>query len=251
MRTLISSLLFCATPFVFGQLEPLSQVVEKALEDPGKEAVEDVIRSLRRDQYAQVTPQLRLLFDRLSNKADRQNLALKLLKRTGQSEYFDEIAGYAQKVLTLGLPMSYVLGADGKPDRGNRNPAFDDWCLDRQIERSRCAQMVLDGGHDIALLAQTRDRRAIPLLRKALESEEPGIVVIATGGLAALKDTESIPQIAANLKRLPPDPLALTLIYLGDMDDPRVAPLIEAFVPDASRRRAILAEIANRRTPQK
>ena len=234
-----------------GQQETVDELVAKALQAPTDErAVAEAVAALNRNPYRLDTvPSFQELFLKLTGKKPRQFLALALLKAGQKDEiYFEELARYARAAIASDAPESVEYDKEGNSIKDHLNPAFLRWCEDNQLLPQDCKQAVTPHGFDVLLLGQTKDRRAVPILRKALTVANGGIVWAAVQGLAGMNDTASIPLIASSIKRFPPKIAPLIAAAMVDFDDPRVGPLLDHFVTDTKWRQELDESIRKRKT---
>jgi HEAT repeat protein len=234
-----------------GQQESVEELVAKALQNPADQGVVfHAVGALRKNPNPRVIPAFQELFSKLEEKRSRQVLALGLL-RIGQKDeaYFDELAKYARAAIASTAPLAIELDKDGNPITDHLNPAFVQWCNDNQLLLEPCKRTVSSYGIDVLLLAQAKDRRAVPLLRQALAVTDPAIVNGAVMGLAWLNDVESIPLIASNLRRSPPKLAALIAAAMVDFNDPRISPVLDRFVTDPAWRKDLAESTKQRQAP--
>jgi HEAT repeat protein len=233
-----------------GQQE-VGELVAKALQNPAdEEVVMRAIVSLKNPTA--MIPAYRELFTVLTEKRLRQRLALALLG-AGQKDdaYFGELAKYAQAAVASVAPNPFEKTVDGSDIKDHVNPAFIRWCEDNHAQLSDCGKTVMEYGPDVVMLAYAKDPRAVPILRQALNTDNVGVIDSAVRGLAWLKDTDSIPLIAQNLRRFPPTLSALIASALADFDDPRAGPLLDRFVTDPRWRQELEDTIRKRQTGQR
>ncbi len=87
---------------------------------------------------------------------------------------------------------------------------------------------VLPAG--IGFLAQTMDKRAIPILRQALLSHNYMVEIVAANGLAKLQDKDSVPLIIEACRHAPSDAanvIAESLVYF---DDPNAQNAVDTYL---------------------
>jgi HEAT repeat protein len=159
--------------------------------------------------------------------------------------YFDEIASYALASISSAMPPLYMYDTEGN-DARDPNPALVSWCTKNHREIAECMTAAMAAAAGVMLLGETKDSRAVPILRQALPSQNHEIVEFAVGGLVSLRDTDSIPLIAENVQRFPPKLAASIAAHLADFDDPRVGPLLDRFVTDPKQRKDLEEKIRNR-----
>lgn len=234
-----------------GQQEADELVANALQHSTDEDIVMRAIASLK-NPAPETIPAFRELFTKLTQKRLRQRLALALLV-AGQKDdtYFDELAKYAQAAIASTAPNPFEQSADGSDIKGKLNPAFIRWCEANHAQLPDCGKMVAEYAPDVLMLTYAKDSRAIPLLRQALTTDNVGIVKTAVHGLAWLKNTDSIPLIAQQLRRFPSTLSALIASALADFDDPRVGPLLDRFVTDPRWRQELEDTIRKRQASQK
>jgi hypothetical protein len=121
---------------------------------------------------------------------ERHRIAAALLGRAGnESEYWNELSEHAADAIRF----AYV---DYKP-----TAEFAQWCVSRSVAPNDYRLMTID-----ALMAAAPDRRARPLLVKALESPDPELVDLGLYSLAFHHPDESLlPAIERALEHHPED----------------------------------------------
>jgi hypothetical protein len=83
----------------------------------------------------------------------------------------------------------------------------------------------------VMLLGQTGDPRAVPLLRRALQSHNSFIVLNAAMGLAQIQDKDSIPLLIDTSRRLPPGLATVVARSLVYFDDPQAQSAVDTYMP--------------------
>jgi HEAT repeat protein len=128
-------------------------------------------------------------------------------------------------------PFPSGFGADGKMAPG-LSPQFIAWAKAHGLTTEAAADLAT---HDlpgkVLLLAETGDRRAIPLLRRALSSPNFMIQGYGTQGLADLQDKASIPFIIAACRNAPEEVASALSEFLAEFDDPVAQRAAKEFPP--------------------
>ena len=153
----------------------------------------------------QAIPSLEKKFEGEVNLNDKAEYAAALVKlQDGKPLYWNYLSERAEDVLKDTLPLSAIFDADGQ-QRATRSEAFGQWASRQQLASGDALEKgtILDPTL-FALLASTRDRRAIPLLERALSSDNYLLHVGASIGLVELDDPDAISRIPSVLKRDPP-----------------------------------------------
>ncbi|MBC8166167.1 MAG: hypothetical protein H7Y20_09880 [Bryobacteraceae bacterium] len=172
-----------------------------------------------------------------------QVLAVYLINAGAKDDaYFEELAKYARKAIEENPPVFWVSDAAGNYDPKTYDPAFLNWCSERNLEASACMKRATAYGIDLEYLRHSKDRRAIPIFRTALGLHSDALVSCAVGALAELNDVVSIPIIARMCARFSPR-RALGIGYFAvGFKDSSVQSVFDACVADREERNAIRAE---------
>lgn len=135
---------------------------------------------------------------------ERHRIAAALLGRAGNDrEYWNELSEHAAEAIRF----AYV---EDEPTE-----EFVQWCASRSVEPNDYRLMTLD-----ALSVAAPDRRARPLLVKALESPDHEIVDLGLASLALHHPDESLlPAIEKTLEHLPEDAGDLAYYLLAFRSD--------------------------------
>lgn len=231
-----------------GQSAP-GELLDEALRRPDDQrTVELAISAHSKTNDPVAISKLRTVFRTSSQKKLRQELAV-LLTNVGQreDEMFQELLKYAEEAVTTDAPLPFFMDANGNAIKGEIPLEFTNWCKVHDLEIDPCMQKVLGYSMDVYYLAIVKDRRAVPVLRRGLESANSATVSFSVIGLAELGDNESIPVIASNIRRLRPLQRTIVASELARFDDPRVSSLLDEFVRDPQWRRDIDESIQKRR----
>jgi hypothetical protein len=125
--------------------------------------------------------------------------------------------------------------------------AFTNWCEAHQLKLDVCLITIVDQGADVLYLTYLKDRRAIPIFRQGLASDNHGVVMESGLGLALLNDTDSISLIAAAIRRFRPIQQALIADHsLAQYNDPRAWLLLDEFIKDPKWRQEVDDSIRKR-----
>jgi len=173
----------------------------------------NVITSVMESRDPSFLPALRKAFEETSEKSAKQVIASTLIKLGDPaSEYFDYLAQFALQAVTSLAPSALVYDAEGRSVRGKISPEFELWCQANGLDPvQEAGKQIWTYGNDVFELAQTRDRRAIGILRQGLDSNNRLIVQITAEGLASLQDTVSVQRIIAVTDRIPTDEMRAIL----------------------------------------
>lgn len=128
-----------------------------------------------------------------------------------------------------------LLDVDAKGKSNGLSPKFVAWAVAHNLspgEAAENAEYIIPG--EVAMLGLTGDRRAIPLLRRALQSPNYFIEVQAANALAQLGDKSSIPLIISACKQAPADAASLLAEALVYFDDQSAQSAVDAYIPKDS-----------------
>jgi hypothetical protein len=177
----------------------------------------------------QAIPSLKEWFGRSQDEEMKAELASALVRlRDPDNTYWDFLLQLAKPALESDAPSP--LGGS-KENRGVP-PQFDAWAKAHKLSVEEAAAAVLELPVKLVPLAKTGDPRAIPLLRKALQSPNILIQTAAATGLAKAQDKGAVPLIIEACKKAPTDFahfLADSLIYF---DDPQAQSEFHHYFPD-------------------
>jgi len=141
------------------------------------------------------------------------------------SSYWDFLVN--QATLAIQSPNPTLFDADGQQVRGRTSSQFTAWAKTNKIPPD--AVYLLPAL--VAMLGETGDSRAIPLLRQGLSSPNPFIQAAAARGLANVHDTDSIPLIIDACRKAPDwgaAAIARSLVYF---DDPAAQSAVDTYIP--------------------
>lgn len=135
--------------------------------------------------------------------------------------YWSYLADNAMAVLTSDAPGPFTFDSQGNV--AGQSPALEAWAKahNTSVEVAFTnAQYIWPSR--LLLIAATGDRRAIPILRKAMSSANPIIQTAAARGLAEFQDKDSVPLITDSLKRAPKQVAEALAESLAYFDDPQI-----------------------------
>lgn len=154
------------------------------------------------------------------------------------NSYWNFLVQFATPAVETDAPDFLTYDTDGKVGPGP-SPAFLAWAKAHNVSPESVAQDGFSAAEEqlygfpgrVMLLGATGDRRAIPLLRRALLSPNHLIGAAAAMGLAEIQDKESIPYIVGACERAPTgaaSSIAEALVYF---DDPEAQGAVDTYVP--------------------
>jgi len=212
---------------------------------PGVGQVPDVLDRLKQDTDASTydvevaartgrvdaIPILKEKFLRTQNTFDKAKIAEALVKLGDTDQtYWDFLVGTATLAVESDAPN--VMDVDAKGKSSGLSPKFAAWAAAHNLspnEAAENAEYFLPG--EVAMLGLTGDRRAIPLLRQALQSPNYFIEAQAANGLAQLGDESSIPLIVSACKEAPAEVASVLAHALVYFDDPQAQRAVDTYIP--------------------
>jgi hypothetical protein len=160
-------------------------------------------------------------------------IARKLIKLGNNDEvYWNYLAGVAREALDSDIPDWFAYDENGKAIKGKISPEFEAWAKAQKTSGGPWAEDQFYGPMlPLGLLASTGDPRAVPLLRSGLLARNYLIEAASAGGLAELRDKDSIPLIVEACKRAPADDAGAIAMALLQFNDPEAQDAAEPFLP--------------------
>jgi HEAT repeat protein len=242
-------LAFVFTSALLQAQAPSDELLAKAPQNPNDENVVDqAISAFHNTKDPATLSKLRDLFQAITVRPLRRNFAAFMFGTLGQKDdlYFDALAKYAQESVTSDAPLWYLYDPEGNAIRSEPTLAFTNWCERHQLKLEVCLITVAEEGVDVAVLAGIKDRRAIPIFRQGLTSEDLGVVSASTLGLALLNEWDSIPLIATAIRRFRPIQQRLIASRLAQYNDPGAWLLLDEFIKDPKWRQEVDNSIRKR-----
>jgi hypothetical protein len=212
---------------------------------PGGGQVPDVLDRLKQDTddptydvevaahtgRVDAIPILKAKFVRSQNTFDKAKIAEALVKLGDTDQtYWDFLVGTATLAVESDAPN--VLDVDAKGKSTGLSPKFVAWAVAHNLspnEAAENAEYFFPG--EVAMLGLTGDRRAIPLLRRGLQSPSYFIEAQAANGLAQLGDDSSIPLIISACKEAPAEAASMLAHALVYFDDPQAQSAVDTYIP--------------------
>ena len=168
----------------------------------------------------------------LSQEEDEKGKIAAALVRLGEKDdtYWSYLVAQATAAINSDLPFPTAFDSQGRQIPGQVSPEFTAWIKAHNVAPEVASQDAVFGlPGKLVLLGETGDARGVPLLRQALQSHNPMIVIMGAKGLAAAQDKDSIPLIIEACKRSPGTvAIAESLVYF---DDPRAQSAADTNLP--------------------
>ena len=168
----------------------------------------------------QLTSLLRARFLTSQDAAQKASIAATLVELGDNDDsYWNYLVDYARPALDSDSPDWSSVNGRGGID--NQSDASQAWAKAHNVTDGSAAEAELRAlPMRIQILASTFDPRAIPLLRRALQSPSYEIELAAVSGLDSMQDRKSIPLIIEACKRAPAATARQMASYLNEFDDP-------------------------------
>jgi hypothetical protein len=226
-----------------GQVKQTQQNVQ--VFGPDKTKVPDAIAKVKSGDFALVhvdliaeaeaveaIPDLEKQFPLCKDQLDKAKIAEALVKLGDKDDtYWDFLVQQATPAVDSDAPDLVNVDSQGKEVPG-LSPEFIAWAKAHNSDpNDAAAEAAYIYPGKIALLGETGDRRAIPLLRRALLSLNYLIEANGARGLAEIQDKDSIILILDACKKAPAAAAGLIAESLVYFDDPQAQDAVDKYVP--------------------
>jgi hypothetical protein len=238
-------IIWCAllTGVIYGQVEQkqpdksigvfngaqVSDAIEKLksghFDDPSMESF--YVERLTDAKAVQAIPVLERRFVLVTDSTTKMHIASALV-RLGDKD--DTYWNFLEKQASAAVdsPDFRLVDSQGKIAQNQLSPEFLAWAKAHDLP----PDPVYGLPGNVILLGRTGDPRGIPLLRRALMSNNFIIQVVAAKGLAQIHDKDSIPLIINACQRGSAEAAAGMAQSLLFFDDPRAQSAIDMYVPN-------------------
>jgi hypothetical protein len=181
----------------------------------------------------QAVPALEEQFKGTQDPEAKLKIANALVRlKDNDDTYLDYLAARAAEAVSRDEPDPFRHDENGKVDPKQPSAEFVAWAAKRNLDaKSAFYQIVLDDVGSTIELATSQDKRAIPLLRKALSSRNAWVQQNAAVGLAVLGDKDSIALIIEACRNAPKEAASLIAESLVYFDDPDAQRAVDEYVP--------------------
>ncbi|MFL6248202.1 MAG: hypothetical protein ACJ74H_19415 [Thermoanaerobaculia bacterium] len=146
---------------------------------------------------------LRSRYETADTYGERHRIAAALLRTPADAKFWDELVADAE----IAVRFPHI---DEELSR-----QYLEWCAERQVAPEEHWYVGLD-----ALERAAHDRRARPLLLRALATNDNSLVLIAIEALGKQRDFDSLPLIEKAIARVP-EQSAMLAVYLAQFGDER------------------------------
>jgi len=190
---------------------------------------------------------LRSSFEQREAKEEKQWLAVALLRMGDRvAGPYEFLAAYAQQAIDDRAPIFQKYDASGRAVRGQFSDEFEAWCLANHLDaRAVAARQIGEYPDDVQYLAEATDVRARDLLRRGLESPNPGVVMYCIQGLGRLQDMEALTLIVVRVQRLRSLTVLMQLPWYGRRE---AYDLLERLQPDPKIRQRLIDDVERARS---
>lgn len=198
-------------------------------------------------------PVLEAYFDR-AHESDLRSEIASVLVSLGDKDprFWNLILSQAQSALGEDPPDSFSTDGAGGNSAPCTSAAFLNWAKRRNLSPDEaCEEASVDIEERIRPLVHTGDPRVIPILKGALQSQNPLIQEMAAQGLVLTRDRDAITLVIEAIKHASLNDardLADTLI---ESDDPRAEAVVHLYMPDVNFAQAhqFRADLAQKERP--
>jgi hypothetical protein len=178
----------------------------------------------------QAIPGLKKQFGQTQDERSKSKIAAALVQlREKDNTYWQYLVTEAMPALESDAPNQTAFDSKG---RGIPvlSAEFVAWAKAHNLSTDAALALAFQFTQNVLFLAETRDQRAIPLLRRALSSKIFMVQALAAGGLAKIPDKASIPLIIAACQKAPADvAFAISRASLVDFNDPEAQKAAKIF----------------------
>lgn len=191
------------------------------------------INRIAREGAMQAIPGLKRQFELAQDELSKDSIASALV-RLGDKDpiWWEYVAQQATAAIESDAPSPMGFDLNGKTVPGPSSE-FIAWAKVHNLTINAAEEIaVRELPGKVAFLAETRDRRAIPLLQRALSSPNVLIQTRAAQALEKFQDKGSIPLIVGACRRAPADAAAAIANFsLARWDDPVAKNAAKEFMP--------------------
>jgi hypothetical protein len=204
----------------------------KALKDGEAEPYD--LEVIGQANSVEAIPDLEKLFARTSDGDPmmKDKIAEVLIRLGSKNDaYWNYLASNAMAVVTSDAPGPFVFDSQGNTT--GQSPAFAAWAKTHNTSVEVAfgnAEYVWPSR--IMAIGATGDKRAIPILQRALSSPNLIIQLMAARGLAEFQDRGSVPLISDAVKKAPKRAGAAIAESLAYFDDPQAQEIATKYVSD-------------------
>lgn len=190
------------------------------------------VEVIAKARAVQAIPALEAQFARTTDLDTKTKIAGGLVRLEDKDNtYWNFLLQQATLAVDSDVPDPFPI-ANTNPKDPQLSPDFKAWVEAHHVDVSDTVRSwTYDLPIKMMLFGETGDPRGIPLLRRALQSQNYQIVAWAAKGLARIQDKESIPLIIAAVQRVPPEYNSLIAESLVYFDDAQAQSAVDNHMP--------------------
>ena len=154
-------------------------------------------------------------------------------------QFWKLISNQAKAALTEDPPDPFEMGPAGESSVPCSSVNFLNWAKSRNLSLEvACQEASIGIPQRVHPLADSGDRRGIPILQQALHSHDPLIVLLAAHGLVVTGDSDATTLVIEAIEHAPKDQARNLAQSLIESDDPRAPSVLHQYWPDVNYREA-------------
>jgi HEAT repeat protein len=181
-------------------------------------------------------PVLEAYFAR-SHEPDLRSEIASVLVSLGDEDpqFWNLILNQAQAALSEDPPDPFEMGQVGGSSAPCSSEAFLNWAKNRNLRpEEACREASLGIAQRVRPLADSGDRRVIPVLKEALTSRNRLIQTMAAHGLVLTGDRDAITLVIEAIEHAPQAQARALADNLIESDDPRAQSVLHQYLPDVN-----------------
>jgi len=196
-------------------------------------------------------PALEAYFAR-SHESDLRNEIASVLVSLGDEDpqYWNLILRQAESALSEDSPDPFGGEEGGGPVSTCSSEALLNWAKNRNLTSDEACKEATRGIAEKFLpLADSGDRRAVPVLQKALKARNSLMQVMGSRGLVLIGHRDAITLVIEAIERAPQHQARVLADGLIESDDPRAESVVRQYMPDINFPEARQFHNFERKTP--
>jgi hypothetical protein len=185
---------------------------------------------LAETKATEAIPDLEIQFANSKDTLDKAKIAQALVKLGDKKNtYWDFLVYLATPAVESDAPSPITFNSQGNSVPGI-SPQFIAWAKANNADATAGEDAIYPNPGKVMLLGATGDRRAIPLLRRALMSPNYLVEAAAAKGIAEIQDKDSIPLIIDACTKAPSEAASLIAESLVYFDDPQAQRAVDMYI---------------------
>lgn len=192
----------------------------------------DDVNQLRLGHAIDMVPALANGFAAVDDTYTRDSIAATLVALgASDARFWDYLQQRAEKIAEGSEPPATKFDSAGKRIP-SASPEFLTWARANKLSEQAAIDRHYEDQTLVFLLAETKDQRAIPLLRKILRLKDSDLILMAAIGLAKLHDEDSVPQILEVTRSAPAElQMAIAGLSLSQFRAPEAQEAAKRLLP--------------------